>query len=131
MPEPVQVRASNRAGGQWTESVSLPVHVVPTWYERTTFRVIMALLLLALFGLLMHVRMRLLRRRPTLLTEAGAPGGAMEFRQAMAKRALSYDVVASPDELIVTWALPSNVAWRWCASGAARTRASGPASPMR
>lgn len=51
---------------------------------------------------LQSLTMRLLRRRPTLLTEAGAPGGALEFRQAIAKRALSYDVVTSPDEVIVT-----------------------------
>jgi len=76
----LQVRASNRAGGQWTESVSLPVRVVPTWYERTTFRVIMGLLLLALFGLLMHVRMRLLRRR-ALTLEAVIAERTQELQQ--------------------------------------------------
>ena len=45
---------------------------------------------------------RLLRRRPTLLTEAGADSGAPEFRQAVARRALSAGVVVSPDEVIVT-----------------------------
>ncbi|WP_322101721.1 PLP-dependent aminotransferase family protein [Paraburkholderia sp. J41] len=51
---------------------------------------------------LQSLTMRLLRRRPTLLTEPGTPGGAAEFQQTMAKRALSHDVVISPDEVIVT-----------------------------
>jgi DNA-binding transcriptional MocR family regulator len=45
---------------------------------------------------------RLLRRRPTLLTQAGADSGAPEFRQAVARRALSAGVVVPPDEVIVT-----------------------------
>ncbi|NRO96461.1 aminotransferase class I/II-fold pyridoxal phosphate-dependent enzyme [Paraburkholderia sp. NMBU_R16] len=45
---------------------------------------------------------RLLRRRPTLLTEVGADSGAPEFRQTVARRALSAGVVVPPDEVIVT-----------------------------
>lgn len=51
---------------------------------------------------LQSLAMRLLRRRPTLLTEASADSGAPEFRQAVARRALSAGVVVSPDEVIVT-----------------------------
>jgi DNA-binding transcriptional MocR family regulator len=43
-----------------------------------------------------------LRHRPTLLTEAGSDGGAAEFRQTVARRALSNDVTVSPDEVVVT-----------------------------
>ena len=63
----LQVRASNRAGGEWTESVSLPVRVVPAWYETIAFRLIAVLLLLALFGVLLQMRTRLLRRRAAAL----------------------------------------------------------------
>lgn len=45
---------------------------------------------------------RLLRHRPTLLTEAGADSGVPEFRQAAARRALAAGVTISPDEVIVT-----------------------------
>lgn len=44
---------------------------------------------------------RLLRTRPTLLTEPAADGGATEFRQAVAKRALSAGVSVGPAEVIV------------------------------
>ena len=62
----LQVRASNRPG-QWTTSVNLPIRVVPAWYETIAFRVIVVALLLALFGMLMQVRTRLLRRRAAAL----------------------------------------------------------------
>ncbi len=45
---------------------------------------------------------RILRHRPTLLTEVGEDGGAAELRQAVAKRALSTGVTASPDDVLVT-----------------------------
>ncbi len=45
---------------------------------------------------------RLLRRRPTLLTEAGSDSGVPEFRQAVARRALAAGVAVAPDEIIVT-----------------------------
>jgi diguanylate cyclase (GGDEF)-like protein len=59
----LQVRASNRAGGEWTEWASLPVRVVPAWYETVSFRLFAVLFLLVLFGVLIQVRTRLLRRR--------------------------------------------------------------------
>ncbi|SDI22314.1 ligand-binding sensor domain-containing diguanylate cyclase [Paraburkholderia phenazinium] len=62
----LQVRASNRAG-EWSASANLPIRVVPAWYETIFFRVIMAALLLALFGMLMQVRTRLLRGRAAAL----------------------------------------------------------------
>lgn len=62
----LQVRASNRPD-QWTASASLPIHVVPAWYETISFRVIMVALLLVLFGMLMQVRTRLLRSRAAAL----------------------------------------------------------------
>ncbi|MDR5752606.1 MULTISPECIES: PLP-dependent aminotransferase family protein [unclassified Caballeronia] len=46
--------------------------------------------------------MKILRHRPTLLTEAGEDGGEVEFRQAVARRALASGVAVSPDEVIVT-----------------------------
>nr|WP_196485939.1 PLP-dependent aminotransferase family protein [Burkholderia territorii] len=45
---------------------------------------------------LQTLAIRLLRRKPTLLTDAGPVGGSPEFRQTMAKRALSYGVTVSP-----------------------------------
>ncbi|CAM2154595.1 GntR family transcriptional regulator [Pararobbsia alpina] len=48
---------------------------------------------------LMRKRLRL---RPTLLTEIGVDTGASEFRQAVARRALSNGVTVSPDEIIST-----------------------------
>ncbi|KVC26790.1 PLP-dependent aminotransferase family protein [Burkholderia pseudomultivorans] len=51
---------------------------------------------------LQALAIRLLRRQPTLLTDAGRVGGSLEFRQAMAKRALSYGVAVSPDEVLST-----------------------------
>lgn len=62
----LQVRASNRAG-EWTASVNLPVRVVPAWYETTTFRVLLAVLLVALVVALMQLRTRLLRSRAAAL----------------------------------------------------------------
>jgi diguanylate cyclase (GGDEF)-like protein len=62
----LQVRASNRAG-EWTASANLPIRVVPAWYETLSFRVLMAALLLMLFGVLMQARTRLLRRRAIAL----------------------------------------------------------------
>jgi diguanylate cyclase (GGDEF)-like protein len=62
----LQVRASNRPD-QWTASVSLPIRVVPAWYETILIRVIAAVLLLALFVMLIQVRTRLLRRRAAAL----------------------------------------------------------------
>lgn len=45
---------------------------------------------------------RILRHRPALLTEVGEDGGAMELRQAVAKRALSVGVTVAPDDVLVT-----------------------------
>lgn len=45
---------------------------------------------------------RLLRHRPTLLTEVGTEGGSPEFRQAVARRALSSGVTLSIDDVMVT-----------------------------
>ncbi|MBR8131518.1 aminotransferase-like domain-containing protein [Burkholderia ambifaria] len=51
---------------------------------------------------LQALAIRLLRRKPTLLTDAGPVGGSPEFRQTMAKRALSYGVTVSPDDVMST-----------------------------
>jgi DNA-binding transcriptional MocR family regulator len=51
---------------------------------------------------LQSLAMRVLRHRPTVLTEAGAASGASEFRQAVARYALASGVQVSPDEVIVT-----------------------------
>ncbi|KVW71521.1 PLP-dependent aminotransferase family protein [Burkholderia ubonensis] len=51
---------------------------------------------------LQALAIRLLRRKPTLLTDAGPVGGSSEFRQTMAKRALAYGVTVSPDEVMST-----------------------------
>jgi DNA-binding transcriptional MocR family regulator len=45
---------------------------------------------------------RILRHRPTLLTEVGEDGGAVELRQAVAKRAMAAGVTVSPDDVLVT-----------------------------
>jgi DNA-binding transcriptional MocR family regulator len=45
---------------------------------------------------------RILRHRPTLLTEVGEDGGAIELRQAVAKRALLSGVSVAPDDVLVT-----------------------------
>ena len=58
----LQVRASTRPG-EWTASASLPIRVVPAWYETIYFRMVMVALLLVLFGMLTQLRTRLLRRR--------------------------------------------------------------------
>lgn len=62
----LQVRASN-SPTQWTASASLPIHVVPAWYETIAFRAIVAMLLLACFGMLLQLRTQLLRRRAAAL----------------------------------------------------------------
>ncbi|MDI9652252.1 PLP-dependent aminotransferase family protein, partial [Burkholderia cenocepacia] len=51
---------------------------------------------------LQALAIRLLRRKPTLLTDAGPVGGSPEFRQTMAKRALSYGVTLTPDDVMST-----------------------------
>jgi len=51
---------------------------------------------------LKSLAIKTLRHRPTLLTEAGPMEGAVEFRQAVAKRLLSCGVSTSQDEVIVT-----------------------------
>lgn len=45
---------------------------------------------------------RTLRHRPTLLTEPGVDGGAPEFRQVIARRALSAGISVSPEHIIVS-----------------------------
>lgn len=45
---------------------------------------------------------RVLRHRPTLLTEVGEDGGSVELRQAVAKRALLAGVTLAPDDVLVT-----------------------------
>ena len=45
---------------------------------------------------------RILRHKPTLLTEVGEDGGAAELRQAVAKRVLSTGVTVAPDDVLVT-----------------------------
>lgn len=51
---------------------------------------------------LQALAIRLLRHKPTLLTDSGPVGGLPEFRQTMAKRALSYGVTVSPDDVMST-----------------------------
>ncbi|WP_323117902.1 aminotransferase-like domain-containing protein [Burkholderia alba] len=51
---------------------------------------------------LQALAIRTLRQRPTLLTEAGQDAGAIEYRQAAARRALSFGVAVSPDEVLAT-----------------------------
>jgi DNA-binding transcriptional MocR family regulator len=51
---------------------------------------------------LQALAIRLLRRKPTLLTDAGPVGGSPEFRQTMARRALSYGVTVAPDDVMST-----------------------------
>jgi DNA-binding transcriptional MocR family regulator len=51
---------------------------------------------------LQALAIRALRQRPTLLTEAGQDAGAPEYRQAVARRALSFGVTVSPDEVMAT-----------------------------
>lgn len=51
---------------------------------------------------LQSLAIRALRQRPTLLTEPGQDAGAPEYRQAVARRALSYGVTVSPDEVLAT-----------------------------
>lgn len=62
----LEVRASNRSD-QWAVLTSVPIHVLPAWYETISFRVIAAALLLALVGLLVQVRTTWLRRRAATL----------------------------------------------------------------
>ncbi|MGI4814155.1 MAG: PLP-dependent aminotransferase family protein [Janthinobacterium lividum] len=51
---------------------------------------------------LQAIAVRLLRQQPSLLTRATAEAGTSEFKQAVAKRALSYGVTVTPDEVVVT-----------------------------
>ncbi|MDN8001923.1 PLP-dependent aminotransferase family protein [Burkholderia multivorans] len=51
---------------------------------------------------LQALAIRLLRRKPTLLTDAGRIDALPEFPHAMAKRALSYGVTVSPDDVMST-----------------------------
>ncbi|WP_185732187.1 PLP-dependent aminotransferase family protein [Burkholderia sp. Bp8963] len=51
---------------------------------------------------LQALAIRQLRHKPTLLTDAGPVGGSPEFRQTMAKRALSFGVTVSPDDVMST-----------------------------
>lgn len=43
-----------------------------------------------------------LRHRPTLLTEMGTHGGAGEFRQTVARRALAIGIAVAPEDITVT-----------------------------
>jgi DNA-binding transcriptional MocR family regulator len=51
---------------------------------------------------LQSLTMKILRHRPTLLTEAGGDSGGAAFRQAVAKRALFAGLTLSPDEVVAT-----------------------------
>ncbi|WP_110419752.1 aminotransferase-like domain-containing protein [Burkholderia vietnamiensis] len=51
---------------------------------------------------LQALAIRLLRRKPTLLTDAGPVGGSPEFRQTVARRALSYGGTVAPDDVMST-----------------------------
>jgi diguanylate cyclase (GGDEF)-like protein len=59
----LQLRGSNH-NGDWTqESLALPVDVQPSWYQTVWFKVVSALALLGLIGMLIRVRTSQLRRR--------------------------------------------------------------------
>lgn len=51
---------------------------------------------------LQSLAIKILRHKPTLLTDARGDSGGALFRQAVARRALSADVTVSPEEVVVT-----------------------------
>ncbi len=58
----LQLRGSNR-DGVWTQStLSVPIHVLPAWYQTTTFRIALALAALALVAAVVQGRTMYLRR---------------------------------------------------------------------
>jgi diguanylate cyclase (GGDEF)-like protein len=59
----LRLRGSNR-DGLWTETtLSMPIRVLPAWFETTAFRFVMILAAGGLIAMLMHVRTTYLRRR--------------------------------------------------------------------
>jgi len=51
---------------------------------------------------LQALTVRVLRRHPALLTDSGSDAGSIEYRQAVARRALASGVTLSPQDLIAT-----------------------------
>ncbi len=65
----LQVRGSNRLGAWSTHELTIPIRVLPAWWQTWWFGLLLLLGVAALFAALMHVRTRLLRQRQRELAQ--------------------------------------------------------------